>query len=161
MPVAQRVQSALKPRPAVHHVVRQRPVPAASAPKILAAVPCTPVMAAKVAGIGMSSPLVSALEQSSIAQGVGGPASAGGGFGSGNDNNSGFSPIGFGATGRGGFAGGGGGGGMQPQTGGNPGQGPVPVTSPAPEVTTWAMMATGIGAIGGTLRYRRRQPRAV
>lgn len=87
---------------------------------------------------------------------AGGFPGSGGGFADGYGNDAGASPAGF--AGPGGGGGGLGFGGMRPQSGGAAVREPMPATSPAPETATWAMLVTGIGVTGGSMRYRRRQP---
>ena len=159
LPVAHHVQAALKTRTSMHRSIRHHPTPAITAPRALAAVSCAPAVSVSVAAIGMSSPVSPDLDQPSMTT-AGELANTGAGFGGGYGSGNGAAPVGFEGPG----GGGGGlsfGGGMRPQIGGGAALGPIPATSPAPEVATWAMMVTGIGVTGGTLRYRRRQPSAV
>lgn len=58
--------------------------------------------------------------------------------------------------GIGGGGGGGGGGGVTPPPPTGGGETPPPVVSPVPEPASWAMMILGFGAVGWTLRSRRR-----
>ncbi|KAB7643870.1 hypothetical protein [Polymorphobacter fuscus] len=127
--MAHRVRAAIKPRPAVHQVI----APAAAIAG--ASIACPPT----VAGLGAGGAGFSAFDSSAS---LIDRANPGGGVGLG-----GGLPLPGGGGLAGGIGGGGPGGSALPS---------APITSPAPEVATWAMMVTGVGVVGGSMRWRRR-----
>jgi hypothetical protein len=135
VPATHKVRAAIRPRPAIHSAPAHSPA--------IAAVPCAAVP--------------------QIALGDGLPEMGPSGFAA-LDSNVATSPIGFS---------GGSGGGQGGVLGGGAGASPPPallkpeivlpsppITSPTPEVTTWSMMVVGAGAVGGAIRWRRREQTA-
>jgi hypothetical protein len=133
VPAAHKVRAAIRPRPAIHSAPAHNTA--------IAAVPCA------------------AMPQ--IALGDGLPGLSPNGFGVLDDNialtPAGF-PVGAGAIGNAGAA-------------ASPALPPPPlrpenllpsppVTSPAPEVSTWSMMVVGASVVGGAIRWRRREQTA-
>ncbi len=155
VPVAQSVRHHYAPkRHAVHRVARP---PVAAAPALASATPdCPPGVGVAGPGLGDGSTggltaLTGPVQAS--------PGSSGGAGG--------FTPVFLGSEdsdlegGGGGFGGNGGGigggGGGQPgpgNGGGTPGNGNPPVSSNAPEPTTWVLMISGFGLVGAALRYK-------
>ncbi len=135
VPAAHKVRAAIKPRPAIHSAPAQRAA--------VAAVPCAAIPQI-VLGDGLSD------------LGPSGFAAL--------DNNVALSPARF--------SGGAGNSGVNILGGGGNGTPPPallkpenllpspPTTSPTPEVTTWSMMVVGAGAVGGAIRWRRREQSA-
>jgi hypothetical protein len=135
VPVAHKVRAAIKPRPAIHSA----PVHSSG----IAAVPCAAVpQIAAGDGLPNLSPSGFGVPENSIALAPVQFAGGGGGIGA----------IGGGTGGIGGI-----GGALPPPL--NPGTflPSPPVTGSVPETTTWSMMIVGAGAVGGTIRWRRRE----
>lgn len=133
VPAAHKVRAAIRPRPAIHSA------PAHTA--TIAAVPCT------------------AMPQ--IALGDGLPGLSPNGFGVLDDSGvltAASFPVGGGAVGG---PGGAGGVGLSPPPLKPENLLPAPpITSPAPEVSTWSMMVVGASVVGGAIRWRRREQTA-
>lgn len=128
VPAAQKVRVAMKPRPAVHRVTA--PVAAA----VTAAVPCTAMTPIALGdGLPTLAPAgFSMLDETAALASSGSPAGAAG-------------APGFGGVGP-----------LLPLPRPGTSLPSPPITSPAPELTTWSMMVVGAGIVGGTLRWRRR-----
>ena len=148
VPVSKAVRQSVAPRQAI---ARKAP----TAPIALAAVPCIPTVAGGeigpgLAGLGGISPLLP-LASADLAPSIAGPSQLGslGEIGDILAGSSGFAAGGNAGGGAGGGSGGGGG------TGGG-GGGLPPVSSNAPEPTSWVLMIGGFGVLGGAMRYVRR-----
>ena len=158
VPTATAIKHRLSPRHAVFHPAS--PVQSAALGQPL---PCAPTLAAAPIGVpqlglgGLSSgvPMLEAPAAAAASgfavNGAALPISA--------DRSTGEAlalATGGGTTGGGGtpISGGGGSGGGS-GGGGSGGGGVLPIPSGAPEPTSWALMITGFGLLGGAMRYRR------
>lgn len=154
IPVAHKARSLMRPRPAVHRSVAAKPIAAA-------ALPCIPAsVAPAIAGGGGEELAPSAL--TAFSQGPDAAAGPGGRGASSSvpfDDDGGFLLGGGRSAGTIGGGGGGGGIGGAPGAPGLPASPPVtatPTVSAAPEPTSWVLMVTGFGLVGGGLRWHRR-----
>ena len=147
VPAAKAIHNKISPRQAVVQKA------------VAQVVPCEPIFTAGpplgVPDLGFSAP-GEALPAIGTEAAVSSPAGYGG-------NRPGLA-FGGGGGGGGGFISGGGGGGSGGSGGGTPGGGGTPPptgSSNAPEPAAWAMMITGFGLLGGTMRYVRNRNTAV
>ncbi|GGE03870.1 hypothetical protein GCM10011529_07900 [Polymorphobacter glacialis] len=151
VPAAQKVRSAMKPRPAVHRIV-SNPGPVAAA----IGVPCVQVAGVPggagggAVGLGdagsvfLATPGDNGMGGGGISGGRGGGFDGGSGGGGGGFGNVGFQP---GTPGQPI---------VSPPPPGAPGVPALPESSPTPEPAVWAMSIIGFGVVGGAMRWQRR-----
>jgi hypothetical protein len=153
VPVSHAVKQHFAPKRAVHRVARPAEV---AGPALASTSDCLP--AASLRGPDLGDGTTGGI------QALNGPvlppiAGTEGGltpvqFGSGDGGGGGGGGFGPGTPGGGGGTPGGGTPGGGTPGGGTPGTGLPPISSNAPEPTSWALMISGFGLVGAAMRYR-------